>query len=481
MSQHDAQLSDPNHVAAIDMLPPALLRAVFLSLPADARARAACVRRGWRAFLADPSLWLRLDLSTGSGVTCRLNNAAVCAAAARAQGRLEALNIDRSSYDVYVLDVAVAVYDVVEANAASLRELSGMYFDVENSPKEPDGLAELQELVASAPALEVLEASLVTCSDCLLACRLLRNEPPFGPLRMHGLRMHSMTVVRGASDADFRAMVAALSSHHSLTELCLFIDYNEFEGTPPLSTDELGLLVDAALAACLKTLQLNDSGLTPAAAPVLARLLSSPALTYLHIMNHEVYGTLLDAPGYALLGDALRVNRTLCHLTLIGVEWLDVAAEVPALFGALTGHASLRCLDFFEHYLGDLAGADLTAATAVFGHALGSLIEANAPALKEFKISFHPSVTGATVFGPLVDALPHNTHLQELELRSVNLGADFAEQRLLPAIRANTSLRKLRDDPVRHGIVALTEAVQLVDLREAARVAAEAAAAAEDA
>jgi hypothetical protein len=159
MSQHDAQLSDPNHVAAIDMLPPALLRAVFLSLPADARARAACVRRGWRAFLADPSLWLRLDLSTGSGVTCRLNNAAVCAAAARAQGRLEALNIDRSSYDVYVLDVAVAVYDVVEANAASLRELSGMYFDVENSPKEPDGLAELQELVASAPALEVLEAS----------------------------------------------------------------------------------------------------------------------------------------------------------------------------------------------------------------------------------------------------------------------------------------------------------------------------------
>jgi hypothetical protein len=110
MSQHDAQLSSPM-TAAIDVLPPALLRAVFLSLPADARARAACVRRGWRAFLADPSLWLRLDLSTGSGVTCRLNNAAVCAAAARAQGRLEALNIDRPSHDVYV-DVAVAVYDV---------------------------------------------------------------------------------------------------------------------------------------------------------------------------------------------------------------------------------------------------------------------------------------------------------------------------------------------------------------------------------
>lgn len=111
----------------------------------------------------------------------------------------------------------------------------------------------------------------------------------------------------------------------------MFIDYNEFEGTPPLSTDELGLLVDAALAACLKTLQLNDSGLTPAAAPVLARLLSSPALTYLHIMNHEVYGTLLDAPGYALLGNALRSNRTLRELALANIVWYDAAAEVPAL------------------------------------------------------------------------------------------------------------------------------------------------------
>lgn len=93
MSQHDAQLSYPSHAAAIDVLPPALLRAVMLSLPADARARAACVRRGWRAFLADPALWLRLDLSDESGVTCRVDAAALLAAAARAQGRLEVLNL----------------------------------------------------------------------------------------------------------------------------------------------------------------------------------------------------------------------------------------------------------------------------------------------------------------------------------------------------------------------------------------------------
>jgi hypothetical protein len=49
------------------------------------------------------------------------------------------------------------------------------------------------------------------------------------------------------------------------------------------------------------------------------------------------------------------------------------------------------------------------------------------------------------------------------------------EQRLLPALRANTSLRKLHAHP---DDVALAEAVQLVDSLEAARVAAEALAAA---
>jgi hypothetical protein len=38
-------------------LPKPVLRVFMLALPVDARARAACVCRSWRAFLADPSLW----------------------------------------------------------------------------------------------------------------------------------------------------------------------------------------------------------------------------------------------------------------------------------------------------------------------------------------------------------------------------------------------------------------------------------------
>jgi hypothetical protein len=49
-------------------VPEEALRVLFLLLPVDARARAACVCRAWRAFLADVSLWHVLDLTPAGGV-----------------------------------------------------------------------------------------------------------------------------------------------------------------------------------------------------------------------------------------------------------------------------------------------------------------------------------------------------------------------------------------------------------------------------
>jgi hypothetical protein len=40
-------------------------------------------------------------------------------------------------------------------------------------------------------------------------------------------------------------------------------------------------------------------------------------------------------------------------------------------------------------------------------------------------------------------ALPRNTHLSKLYLISSNISAEFAHDELLPAVRANTSLRLL--------------------------------------
>ena len=61
--------SDPAvEIASFDALPEPVLRVIMLALPVDARGRAACVCRSWRAFLAEPSLWQVLDLTAAGGV-----------------------------------------------------------------------------------------------------------------------------------------------------------------------------------------------------------------------------------------------------------------------------------------------------------------------------------------------------------------------------------------------------------------------------
>ena len=52
----------------LDALPPTVVHKIFLLLPVDARLRCSEVCRAWRALIADPVLWQRLDLSTTSGI-----------------------------------------------------------------------------------------------------------------------------------------------------------------------------------------------------------------------------------------------------------------------------------------------------------------------------------------------------------------------------------------------------------------------------
>jgi hypothetical protein len=75
-------------VVPFDALPEPVLRVIMLALPVDARARAACVCRGWRAFLADVSLWQLLDLTPAGGVAAeRVTENLVRGAVARAAGQ----------------------------------------------------------------------------------------------------------------------------------------------------------------------------------------------------------------------------------------------------------------------------------------------------------------------------------------------------------------------------------------------------------
>ena len=421
----------------LDALPRTLLYLILQRLPADARARAACVCRAWRTAAADPALWLRLDLSTTSGVTCRVNEAAVRAAAARARGGLEALDVwGRQSW-------WGALRAVAAANAASLRELR-----MSRLPVFQVDLPELDALLAAAPALQVLESAGALCG-CARARRLLRNEPPFGPLRVREL-----TIV-AEDDYDQRVPfpVAELVAHPWLTEIDLS-GHEEISLTP----HELDVVVDAALKIRLSAVNLWSCDISTASAPALARLLSSAALTQLCIGSRVERPSLLDAPAAALLSSALRTNCTLQRLLLRRYQlWNDVPAAVE-LLGALINHISLRSLDFAINLV---AHDDGGIAAAAIGAALGAIIAADAPALEELDAS--TCHLGDAGLCPLYDALPRNTHLRTLKLFNNNMSAACARQRLMPAVRANTSLRRLEASVLEiQRNAAVEEAMQLV-------------------
>jgi hypothetical protein len=216
----------------------------------------------------------------------------------------------------------------------------------------------------------------------------------------------------------------------------------------------LDAVVDAALALQLQAVSFWQCRLAPASAPALARLLGGSALMMLECLATN----LLDAPAAAVLAAALRANATLTSLSLADVGvWRDAAAAA-ALLGALTGHASLRTL--FLHANG-VEDTHLAAAATL----LGVLIAANAPALTELDVSWCD--LGDDGLRPLFEVLPHNTHLRTLKAAQNNVSKAFARDVLLPAVRANPSLRCLDvgDENEEWESVSAREAMALVAQR----------------
>jgi hypothetical protein len=163
-------------------------------------------------------------------------------------------------------------------------------------------------------------------------------------------------------------------------------------------------------------------------------LVAGGALADLEV--HSWRQWLLDDAAALVLGNALRASSTLTMVSLAGVSLWHVPAAAAVLLGALTGHASLRSLDISYNYHDDDAAGQLVA-----GAALGALVAANAPSLTELDITFcNLEDTG---LGPLFDALPANTHLRTLKCEDNRLSDAFARDALLPAVRANSSLREL--------------------------------------
>jgi hypothetical protein len=375
------------------------------------------VCRSWRVTLRDNSLWTALDMSTASGLK-RKTDATLRGASARAGGHLETLDVrgcQRVSFQ--------ALLAAATANGGALREMRicgwGML-----------ALENAAALLRAAPLLRVCDANVHCTAEDQLARAMLRNEPPFGPLRVHALSVAGLDAGKAA------ALAAALADHSSLTDLELFRARLD-------AATALDAVVDAVWRR-VSIFRLQSCVATASAAPALARLLGGAALTNLTVRRYNASAgpPLLDAPAAALLGAALRANTTLTALTLGSVRlWHDPAAAA-VLLGALTGHPSIQSLNLSVNFAEGIV-ADRDAAPAFA--ALGALVAADAPALHTLDLSF--CRLGDAGLGPLVDALPHNTHLRTLDCQQNDTSAAFTRHRLLPAVAANASLRELHAGP----------------------------------
>jgi hypothetical protein len=413
-------------VATFASLQQPLARLIFLALPSDARGRASCVCRAWRDTLADPSLWFRLDM-TVVRVEKQRFIPVLHGAAAAGRARSQLRQLDLSQLDVSLDDLL----PVLTANTGSLRELHLNSVNTDNFRFETGyERPTVEAAVTAAPLLQVLTAKDVSCTleD---APGLLRAQPPFALLQIrHRLEVSfpdDTGSVGGLNTfAPFAAALADAALQPALFQLWL---WKADTGNPAV----MGALVDAVLARRPHELVLEAC--TPPAAAPLARLLATGSLTSFMLCQQSSEEVMqppaFDTAGAALVADALRVNTTLTKLDLCNAGLCRDLRVAGALLSALVGHPSLRELDIAD-YIG-----------GTFGPALAELIAADTPALQS--VMCHCDIMGDHGWAPIVEALPLNHHLRKLYVWSHYSMSDvFARERLLPAVRANTSLKSLR-------------------------------------
>ena len=377
-------------------LPPALVRVILALLPRDARARAACVNRAWRAAADASDAWATLDLRPFVALAPDAYRKLLRGAAAKARGRLQSLDV-RGCRRRWVL---AALGPIVAANGGTLREL---YVDERLSNDD------VAQLLASAPALRELHANVDV--DSAEAAALLA-EPR--------LRLRELVV---DLEEPPRAVLAPLLRRSTTLKRL------ELVQAPANDAAALSELLDAAAAARVPSLKLYDCELRTDAFLALAALLRGGALATLTVADSA-------APLAAPVCAALRSCTTLTTLRLIDVGLFHVVDAGVALLAAVTGHATIRRLHLRFNLFDEGAAGDAV------GTALGALLAANAPSLTDLNLDHTVGHERAAV--PLLRALRANTHLRCLSLWGNAFGDAFVNGKLRDAVHANTALVCLR-------------------------------------
>ena len=397
-------------------MPASLLHTVFMLLPLDSRLRAACVCFDWSVFAAaQRELWTRLSFDGCVALTNQL----FLAAARRAGNAAVVLELPTGVPQHAVHISRLVLLGVMRANSASLREVrlgDKVYTD-----------ATLTEFINTVPHARVFSANVTGgCDDRALP--MLRNEPPYAALQLRNQRLCF------EYDHDVPPLMAAAAAHSSLRKLHILSDF----GMPVA----LNAVVDAAVSLGLRELSIDVCSFLSAATAALPRLLQSEALTTLTIRKCDYFrppGTShLPAGSVPPFGAALSDNSTLTALTIENVHLWEDGHDTDALFAALQSHSSLRSLSFKRNRVP-------AAMSVAIGSKLGALIAANASALKS--LDLYDCNLGDAGMGPVVAALPRNTHLRSLELDNNNMTEPFARAHLLPALQACTTVHTIVDHP----------------------------------
>ena len=250
-------------------LPRFFVRAVFFLLPADQRLRCSEVSRAWRALLADTSLWSFLTLSTKSGCT-RFSEALFRAVVAKAGGQLRVLDV----YGRIGEELSTpTLLDALASNATSLKLLIALSPSVStwHTP------AQVENLLEAAPlSLCFLN---VHPDNVEQARRCLRNEPPYGRLRLDGL------LVKGegqlVSSESLEALCSDLVKHPTLAKVII-------DQVPLCTASAMRIFVNAAIALRVKIICLVSCGCTRACVPELTRLVSAGWVGGMVISNDDV-------------------------------------------------------------------------------------------------------------------------------------------------------------------------------------------------
>jgi hypothetical protein len=262
---------------------------------------------------------------------------------------------------------------------------------------------------AAVPRLQVLKAGVMSL-QCAALIPLLRNDPPYGPLRVSNLYV----IFDQAVVADVLAFTAAVASHESLKGLTLL---------EMRFARELNALVDVAAERRFAWFSTRSGCLLDAeSVPALTRLLKSGSLTRFEVdcagFQHAHETSVLE------LCAAVRTCPTLNHLRL-QLDLPDGASRrvVAELLDAVVSLPSLSVLDLTMSRMQD--------ATAL-GQALGAFLGANLPTLRSVRV--RDCRLGDEGMAALLDGLAANTHLRKLKCGSNDLSEAFKRDRLAPAL-----------------------------------------------